>query len=229
MATAIEEKPRTARTPLAPRPRVVMRGISWETYERLSSERDESTHVRMIYDRGRLEIVSPNPPHERFKYVVGRFIDNLLVGLRIPFEAACESRWTRAAAERGLESDEVFFIGFEKLAVVGGRPADRPDDPLPDLAVEIDTSEQAADRTAVYAALGVPELWAYDGEKLRISHLREDGTYEEVTASRFLPVSAEEITSWIEKAEGASLLEWTEELRAWVQDDLAPRVNRRDA
>ena len=57
----------------------------------------------------------------------------------------------------------------------------------------------------------------------RVDAAEVDGTYEEVPASRLLPVSAEEITAWIERADGADLLEWTEDLRERVRLDLAPR------
>ena len=219
----IEEKTKGHGPLLAARPKVVLNKVSWATYVRLSDEAGDHSGVRMIYDRGRLEIVSPYPPHERYKYVLGRFVDNVLVGLRIPFEAAGESRWMSEAAKRGLEADETFFLSFEKVDIVGGRPAGQPGDPLPDLAIEVDISEQAADRMSVYAALGVPELWTYDGDRLRIFHLRDDQTFEEARASRFLPISAEEITLWIARAQDMNLLNWTEDLQLWVRNELVPR------
>lgn len=223
MSTAIEERPKTQRTPLAPRPRTVLRNVSWDTYRRLSDEAGEASRVRMIYDRGRLEIVSPLPPHERTKTFLRRFVEDVAVGLRIPLESAGSARWTREAAERGLEPDECFFIAFEKLAIMDGRPANQPGDPVPDLAIEVDFSEHAADRASVYAALGIPELWLHDGDHLRIESLGDDGIYREVDASRFLPVTAVEVTAWVEKGSGINLVEWIGLLQAWVRDDLAPR------
>ena len=223
MSTAIAEQTKTRRQILAPRPRVVLHPVSWATYLQLSNEAMDHSHVRMIYDRGRLEIVSPLPPHERYKYVLGRFVDNVLVGLRIPFEAAGESRWLREAAARGLEADETFFINFEKMEIVGGRPAGRPDDPLPDLAIEVDISDHAADRMKVYAALGIPELWTYDGDQLRIFQLQANSTYEEIAASRFLPISSQEIAEWVEKVDGVNLLDWIESLQVWIREELVPR------
>ena len=38
--------------------RVVINGVAWETYERLLEDL-EHHHVRLTYDRGRLEIMSP--------------------------------------------------------------------------------------------------------------------------------------------------------------------------
>ena len=64
-------------------------------------------------------------------------------------------------------------------------------DPPPDLAIEIDITSSSVDREEIYAALGVPEIWRYDGDTLRIFLLRLDGTYElseTSTCFPFLPI-----------------------------------------
>ena len=45
--------------------RVVLRNVSWETYQRLVDDDPDRRVPRMAYDRGVLEIVSPSPRHER--------------------------------------------------------------------------------------------------------------------------------------------------------------------
>ena len=223
MSATIRERPKVQRETLPPRPRVVLQNVSWDTYKRLSDEACNDSHVRMIYDRGRLEIVSPAPRHERYKTLLRRFAEDVLVALQIQFEEGGESRWLREAAERGLEADDSFFISFDKVEIVAGRPADRHDDPLPDLAIEVDTSDHAADRMRVYAALGIPEVWTYDGDKLRIFRLRDDATYEEIPASRFLPVTAEEVSEWIGHGEGISITDWINALQVWLREEFVPR------
>jgi len=225
MSTATIERARvqTARAPLGPRPRVVLHGISWETYERLFDELGNQ-HVRMFYDRGRLELVSPLLAHERYKGFISRFVDHALIGLRMPFEAAGSTRWKRVAVQRGIEPDECFYISPAKLAVIGGRNVHQPDDPMPDLAIEVDCSEHAADRAAIYAALNIPELWTYDN-RLRIGRLGADGLYEDVPRSQFLPVSADEVDAWIAKSDGMLMSDWINELREWTRDVLVPRGN----
>ncbi len=66
------------------------------------------------------------------------------------------------------------------------RPLDFTRDPVPDLALEIEYTRPVADRLRVFAALGVPELWVYNGARLRILLLTPTG-YEEGLASRSLP------------------------------------------
>ncbi|MGH7178731.1 MAG: Uma2 family endonuclease, partial [Tepidisphaeraceae bacterium] len=55
---------------------VVLDGVSWETYESLLRDfEDSGQHKRVTYDRGRMEILSPLPKHEKWKSLLGRFVE----------------------------------------------------------------------------------------------------------------------------------------------------------
>ena len=41
---------------------------------------------------------------------------------------------------------------------------DLTSDPPPDLALEVEGTRSALDRMGVYAGLGIPEVWRYDGD-----------------------------------------------------------------
>ena len=45
---------------------IVLHDISWDLYEQLLLATEEQ-HVRMTYDRGDLELMSPQPQHEKGK------------------------------------------------------------------------------------------------------------------------------------------------------------------
>lgn len=49
-------------------------GISWQTYERLLTELSDR-RLRLTYNRGSLEIMSPSPEHEFGKEMLGRFVE----------------------------------------------------------------------------------------------------------------------------------------------------------
>jgi len=44
---------------------LLLHGVSWETYVALR-DAPENSHLRMIFDRGDLEMMSPSKPHEQF-------------------------------------------------------------------------------------------------------------------------------------------------------------------
>src|SRR6185436_1856197 len=60
-------------------------------------------------------------------------------------------------------------------------------DPPPDVVVEIDVHHDSLSKFPIYAALGVPEAWRYDGDSLTMYQLR-DGQYVASPASQSLPV-----------------------------------------
>jgi Uma2 family endonuclease len=60
-------------------------------------------------------------------------------------------------------------------------------DPPPDVVVEIDLHHESLSKFPIYAALGVPEIWRYDGDSLTIYYLRDE-QYVASETSLSLPV-----------------------------------------
>jgi Uma2 family endonuclease len=72
---------------------------------------------------------------------------------------------------RGIEPDECYYI--QHAAVVRDRSEiDLHVDPAPDLGVEVDLTSSALDKQSIYAALGIVELWRYDGQTTCVYALR---------------------------------------------------------
>ncbi|HSQ54410.1 MAG TPA: Uma2 family endonuclease [Gemmata sp.] len=89
-----------------------------------------------------------------------------------------------------MEPDESYWIEHEPV-VRGRDDIDLEKDPPPDLALEIEISRSVLNRMGVYAALGVPEVWRWDGEQLTIELRTNRGTYRQSERSKafpFLPI-----------------------------------------
>jgi Uma2 family endonuclease len=215
MATTTEIRSR----PLEPESRVVLHGVGWEGYEtmlKLVGDRP----VRLTYDRGDLELMVPSLDHERYKSLLGRLIETLTLELDLPCDAAGSTTWRKQLEDRGLEPDECYYLANAERVV--GRKVDLSVDPPPDLAIEIEISRSALDRLGIYAALGVPEVWRFDGEALRVEQLQADGTYQEVAVSPsfpFLPLN--EVIRWLRLAETMGQTPWLRQFREWVREELA--------
>ena len=67
--------------------RVLLRNVPWSVYITLVEEH-ANYHVRMTYDRGDLELMSPSSPHERWNYRLRRMVDSLTEVLNIPIKGA---------------------------------------------------------------------------------------------------------------------------------------------
>jgi len=152
--------------------RVILRNISWETYERLLEERGDSRVPRLAYDRGELEIMSPSSEHESVGYFVSLLVAVLAEEMGVNAYGVGSTTYKRGDLGRGFEPDASFYIANEEP--VRGKPRiDLAVDPPPDLVIEIDITSPSLDKFPIYARLGVHEVWRYDGNRFEILSLGE--------------------------------------------------------
>ena len=156
--------------------RVVLRNISWQTYQSLVKDFESESAIRLTYDRGSLEIRRPLDPHETYKKLIGRLIEAATEELDLEIRSLGSRTCDREDLAKGLEPDQCYYIQNEAL-VRDVEQIDLAQFPPPDLAVEVDISSSSLDRFSIYTDLGIPEIWRYDGETLTIYGLKE-GEYE---------------------------------------------------
>ena len=87
--------------------------------------------------------------------------------------------------EKGSEPD-VCFYATNVDAIIGKDEVDPDLDPLPDVVVEVDISCHSPLKFEIYRSFGIPEIWRYDGKRMRFYGLAED-KYIEVSNSAFFP------------------------------------------
>jgi Uma2 family endonuclease len=165
--------------------RVVLRNISWETFEALLAETDRRG-TRFTYDRGMLEIMSPSREHEWIKRLIGRMIETMTLELNIPISSGGSTTLKMQLKERGLEPDECYYVAHEEQ-VRGRDEVDLAIDPPPDLAIEVDITASSLDQLSIYASLGVPEVWLCDGVKIRVYEFQAGGAYVQRERSPSFP------------------------------------------
>jgi Uma2 family endonuclease len=169
---------------------LVLHCISWNQYLGMGDLLLDH-HVRLTYDRGALEFMTLSPEHERGKHLLSRMVEALADELDIDIAGYGSMTCRREDLERGLEPDECYWI--EREAEIRDRTVfDLAVDPPPDLVLEVEYSRSILNRLGIYAALGVPEVWRWDGTQLRVLLLGADGRYAESDRSRsfsFLPLA----------------------------------------
>ena len=172
--------------------------IGWDEYEHLLTQM-ESSHPgrRLSYDRGRLIIVSPSLEHERAKEFLSGLIHALAVEMDLTLEPAGATTYKRKLLNKGVEADACFYVQ-NAAHVIGRRTFRGGEYPPPDVAVEIDMSNDSLDKFPIYAALNVPEIWRYDGVATRFYGLVGE-LYEVIQNSRAFPIlTANVITQYLE-------------------------------
>jgi Uma2 family endonuclease len=195
--------------------RVILDGISWETYERLLADQNPGRGKRFTYDSGVLQIVVLSSRHEWPNRVLANIAELVAVEMRLPIEPSGSTTFKRADLQKGFEPDSSFYI--ENSAAVDMEDLDLRRDPPPDLVIEIDITEPSLWKLPMFAEVGVREVWRYDGAKMYL-YVLNAGRYESVERSFVLPVlTNNQILHFLNARKGTSYRNWTAGIRDWVK------------
>ncbi|ETW93093.1 MAG: hypothetical protein ETSY1_40725 [Candidatus Entotheonella factor] len=197
--------------------RVILDHIRWQTYLAILDDA-ENCRGRITYDRGVLEIMAPSKLHEKVKSLIGRMVEVFTEELNIDIESVGSTTFKREDLAQGFEPDESYYI--QHAAEVRGKDEiDLLIDPPPDLLVEVDISRSSLNKFDIYSALGVPEVWRYDGERLRFYVLQAD-TYIEIQESLALPpLSASQLSHVLSQRLDESETTLIRQFRQSIQDN----------
>ncbi|MEB3825943.1 Uma2 family endonuclease, partial [Phormidium sp. CCY1219] len=91
----------------------MLKQISWDTYKRLLADMGDNRNIRLNYDRGLLEIMTPLLEHENPKRMLEKFVDALADRLDIEILSAGSTTLNREDLARGSEPDSAFYIQNE--------------------------------------------------------------------------------------------------------------------
>lgn len=209
------------RVPALPDPQhVLLYHVSWPNYLKIQEALNNQPRLRLTYDQGTLEFMTTSSQHEIHKKWLGRFVEVIAEECQQPLAPGGSMTFQREEVERGWEADECYWIAQERR--MRGKWTWHPDrDPPPDLIVEIEISRSAQPRMKLFAAFGVPEVWCFDGDSLRVYVLQPDRTYQRVERSPTFPaLPLAELVRFLHPAEGIDYLSQVRAFRAWVREQV---------
>lgn len=195
---------------------LILTDIPWGEYEQLLSDLGDSSGIRITYDNGRLEAVSPSSKHENFARLISDLALIAAEEADVVFENLGSTTYKQELLSRGVEPDACFYID-NASAIIGRDQIDLKTDPPPDIVVQIDVSHESSRKLAIYAGMGVPEVWRYDGKRAQFYRLAGDD-YREVDASLVFPVLTTDVLArFVEqgKAEGQTAVRRS--FREWLR------------
>lgn len=197
--------------------RLLLTDISWQFYQAFGEEL-RNRPIRLTYDRGRLEIMVTGRPHEWYRSMLGNLVYQTAIELNIPVSSGGSMTFQREDLKRGFEPDMCWWIAHE--AEVRGRgELDFQHDPPPDLAIEVEITSSLVNRIGIYAALGVAEIWRYDGESLRFCLLEDDGAYHETESSVAFPfLKPAHLTPFLRLDDKVDETSRVRQFVAWLRD-----------
>ena len=172
---------------------LTLRNVSWEEYEALLESLGEASGLRVSFDEGTLQIMTLSSEHESYSRLLEKLIALLSARLRIRVLSFGSSTMKKREEAKGSEPDACFYV--QTATVIGHKiHIDFGIDPPPDVVVEIDVSHDSLGKFPTYAALGVPEIWRYDGKALLVYHLKQ-GQYVSAQSSLALPMLTPSVLS----------------------------------
>jgi Uma2 family endonuclease len=190
--------------------------VSWEDYEQLLTDLGDDYHVRVSYACGWLEIMRPLPEHGEFAEVVQDIAREITRELGVKLEARGSMTIRSAWPSKGTEPDTCFYVQ-NATRIIGKRSLDFNTDPAPDIVVEIDVTNTSQSKFPIYATLGVPEIWRYDGSQAHFYYLSGE-QYVETSHSQafpFLPSTV--LAQCIEQSKTEGQDAALDAARAWVR------------
>lgn len=181
--------------------RILLEGVSWETYERLLAEMGDSRNQRFAYGDGVLEIMVPLESHEEPTRLFEHFLAVFVDALELEMRSLGSLTMKNPQQKKGLEPDGCFYIQNE-AAVRGVEKLDFAVHPPPDLVVEVDNSSSSLNKFPIYTALKIPEIWRLRRGAITIYQLdTAKSDYTETDSSLVFPqLPVQELPLFIEQA-----------------------------
>ena len=193
--------------------------VGWDEYEDLLEEIGESPRFRVSFDKGVVQVRTLSPEHEKYVRFFESVMTAITLRLRINILSFGSATMRKQGERKGNEPDACFYV--QTADQIGNRLSlDFATDPPPDTAIEVDVHHDSRDKLPIYAALGVPEVWRFDGKAVAI-YLLEHLGYRESQTSLALPILTNRLLTDIlvrvgSEGELKALIafdEWLQELR----------------
>jgi len=121
--------------------------------------------------------------------------------------------------ERGLEPDECYYVQNEARIREKETDIDLLVDPPPDVAIEVDLRRSSLPKLAMYAALGIPEVWNHHRKRVVINLLQPSGSFQESERSAAFPqLLIAELGRFLERIAAQNDTQIVTAFRAWMRE-----------
>lgn len=195
---------------------VILDRVTWDTYERLITEHGERCGTRFTYDEGLLQIMVVSSRHERPNRTLATLVEVLAEEWGVDIARLGSMTFKRKDLQKGFEPDSCFYIQHAD-AIHGNQQIDIAVDPPPDLSIEVDITSGSLNRFPIFAAVGIPEVWRFDGTRVAIFQLESGGYVEAENSLAFPAVTGEVLTLFLDESQKLKSTAWLRQIREWAR------------
>ncbi len=201
-------------------PPLILPNIRWQTYEALLWDLKNTRRVRVAYDQGTLELITPSQEHESYSLSIHDCIVVLADELNLNLRNLGSTTWKKEDIQRGLEPDQCYYIQNEPR-VRSQLKIDLTVDPPPDLVVEVDITSGSLNKFPIYQSLKIPEVWRYRRRGLEIFQLQGEEYTQRDESPTFSPITVTAaIPEFIQKSRSMGQMAALRNFRNWVKEQL---------
>ncbi len=195
---------------------ILLENVSWDEYEDCLKALSDDYRLRLSYDDGRLEVMSPSFEHEDIASAFPILIFALAQECGMKYKGARSTTMRKKPKSKGIEPDDCYYFKNYQ-ALIGKKTIDLAIDPPPDLALEIDITSPSLKKLGIYAAIGVSELWRYRKQRMQFFRLVDD-EYVEISHSDLFPfLTPDVMVSYLRQAALTDFIELSENFRNWIR------------
>ncbi|MEJ7618822.1 MAG: Uma2 family endonuclease [Pyrinomonadaceae bacterium] len=202
----------------SPEQRVVLHGVSWETYERLLAEHQNSSSTRFTYDQGRLEIMILSPEHEEPNRSLSFLVEIVALEMNINVRNFGSTTFKREGIGRGFAPDSCFYLQNAQR-IKGRKRLDLSIDPPPDLVIEIDVTSPSLDNFPIFASIGVAEIWRYQEGRVTVYELVGPEYVRREKSARLPPLTGAALSHLMAESERLERTDWVRAIRHWLLEN----------
>lgn len=198
--------------------KVVLPRIRWQTYEAILRDVGDTSAVRFFYDRGMLEIFHPSQAHEEMRVSLTSLAEHVAMEWRINFRNLGSTTFKNESLNAGFEPAVCFYV--QRLAGIATKETfDFPDDPAPDLVIEVDITSPSLERLPLYGKFGVREVWRTNATGAVTIHRFDDlGTPTDEAESMVITgLTPAQITTFLTQSTTLSRRDWIASVRDWAR------------
>src|SRR5713101_5090761 len=150
--------------------------------------------------------------HERPNRILATLVDVMAEEWGIDLRRLGSMTFKRKDLQKGFEPDSCFYI-LHADAISGREEIDLKVDPPPDLTIEVDITRDSLNRFPIFAAVGIPEVWRFDGTKVMFYQLKSKRYVETSNSLAFPALNAEIATGFIEQSQKLKSTAWLLKVR----------------
>ena len=206
--------------------RIVLSRIGWDQYEAILRALPDQAGVKIVYQGGRLTLMSPSRSHDWHAKKIGQLITSVAIASGMEIEEAGHATFRSKEACSGVEADESYYLGDNAVLMRGPQNVNLEKQPPPDIVIEVEVTHKADDAVISWAKLGVPEVWRLDVDRRQFTFgiRNSEGVYAVSPKSQAFPfLKPDDVLTQLRLVEEIGTARWLSQLDQWVRTVLIPR------